>query len=76
MREAQMAAKLGFRKQNLSWQLSLEVLSLLGRKGRGTEYQPGCKSVLLVPEPVINTLGPKDLFYKRRLATSLRQASR
>lgn len=70
-----MVAKLGLRKQNLSWQLSLEVLSLLGRKGHETEYQSGCKSVPCVLEPIINTLGPKDLFDKRGVATSLLQGS-
>lgn len=44
-----MVAKLGFRKQNLSWQLSLEVLSLSRRKEQETEYQLGCKSVPLCP---------------------------
>lgn len=46
-----MVAKLGFRKPNFSWQLSLEVLSLLRSKEHQTD-QSGSTSVLCVLEPV------------------------
>lgn len=60
-----MVAKLGFRKLNLSWQLSLEVLSLLRSKAHWIKYQSGCSSVLCVREPISYTfLGSKDPFIR------------
>lgn len=46
-------AKLGFRKLNLSWRLSLEVLSLLGSSEHCIGYRSAYKSVLCVLEPII-----------------------
>lgn len=65
-----MVAKLGFRKQNLSWQLSLEVLSLSRRKEQETEYQLGCKSVPRVLQPIINTSGPQGPLLQKGLGNT------
>lgn len=60
-----MVAKLGFRKLNLIWQLSLEMLSLLRSKAHWIKYQSGCRSVLCVLEPINYTfLGSKDPFIR------------
>lgn len=60
-----MVAKLGFRKLNLSWQLSLEVLSLLRSKAHWIKYQSGCSSVPCVRQPINYTfLGSKDPFIR------------
>lgn len=50
-------AKLGFRKLNLSWRLSLEVLSLLGSSEHCIGYRSAYKSMLCVLEPIIKLSG-------------------
>lgn len=67
-----MVAKLGFRKLNLIWQLSLEMLSLLRSKAHWIKYQSGCRSVLCVLEPINYTfLGSKDPFIRGAWQTVL-----
>lgn len=71
---AQVVAKLGFRKPSWSWQLSLEMLFLLGSKGHQTEYQWGCKSVLCVLKPTTKPFwapraSPPGFFIRRKMET-------
>ena len=59
-------ARLGFRKLNLSWQLSLEVLSLLGSSEHRIGYRSAYKSVLCVLEPIIKLFwAPRASFTRR-----------